>query len=153
MVKIDLFHGNRDHRCLFYTVLDSRGNVWMKALAVMLMAFMFIIAFFARFQPFPFFGFILGQMIYPFSARISWKELFEIYLSYYIIITLISNPQGLLSLPTLWSSMMPEEYVFMAPLSPMIYLLMLPLAALLNSTALHFLGSHIHPKMIRRLGL
>jgi hypothetical protein len=123
----------------------------MKALAVMLMVYVFITVLFSSMQPFPFFSAILVQLIYPFGSRVSWMDLFKIYLSFYSLFTAM-NIQQLMGIPSLYMNLYPDG-AWLAPYTLLIYLAMLPFAAAINSTGIKIFGSHIHPKMLRRLGI
>jgi hypothetical protein len=151
MAKSNLFFRNRHSKRLCSFIMDPGRAAWMKALAVMLMAYIFISVLFSRLQPFPFFSAILAQMIFPFGSKISWLDLFKIYLGFYVLLTVL-NVQQLFSLPSIYMNLYPEG-AWLAPYTSLIYLMLLPVAASLNSTFIKFIGSHVHPKMLRRLGI
>lgn len=55
----------------------------MKALAVMLLAWMFAIHLGSGFLPIPFVGFAIGLLAFPFALKIGWRDLFLVQLMAY----------------------------------------------------------------------
>lgn len=124
----------------------------MRALAIIIMAYVIMVALFTKFVPLPFVGSVAGLLVYPFARMVSWKELFEIYL-FHLIFVYVLNFDSLISSFYMISSLGVNQlsgitwlwFILIA------FLVELPGAALLSTAIMKIIGVRFKPKILKRL--
>lgn len=125
----------------------------MKALAAVLMGYIALIVLLVKFIPIPFLGHVAGLLLYPFSRMIGWRDLFKVCLFQLSFIYTVNFDQVIIT-ASLTDSVSAQLNAGLGGL--WFYSLLgfcIIAGAFLQTGALKLLGTHAHPKMLRRLGL
>lgn len=118
----------------------------MRALSVILMAYIIMVALFTKFVPLPFVGSIAGLLVYPFARMVSWRELFEIYLFQHIFVYILNIDALLGSLALVSSYAHGYEAIL-----PLIFPIAILYGAFTSTAMMKIIGVRFKPKMLKRL--
>jgi hypothetical protein len=125
----------------------------MKSLAAVLMGYLALIIMLVHLMPIPFLGNAAGLLLYPFSRLIGWQDLFKVCLFQFCFIYTLQFDQ-VISIASLMNTM---SIQFSAPLDSFwfypLFGFCIIAGALFQTAMLKLIGVHVHPKMLRRLGL
>ena len=118
----------------------------MRALAVILLAYIILMVLFTKFLPLPFIGHVAGLLIYPFARMVSWKELFKIYF-FWLIFFYCLNPESVIGA---FQMILPYAHGYELIL-PLTFPFIVISSAVLDTAIMKVIGVRFKPKMLKRL--